>query len=328
MLDNDELKNEILFEMEDYLSEKKLRKLEDILDSVISDYQIYHLLTEKDKASNKNILMAYIDSMNLEGKSPKTIDQYKNAVLKLLEDVEKCIPDITTTDIRNHLSTYQQTHNLSKVSIDNKRRCLSAFFSWLTVEEYIDKNPMLRIKKIKQEKIIKRPFTDSELERIRDATTTEKDIALIEFLLSTGCRVSEVSACRITDIDIDRKECIVFGKGSEERKVFLSERCVFRLNKYLRKREVFPPQPLFLNNRGGKMSKESIEKLLKKIEVRSCVENIHPHRFRRTCATNLLNKGMPIQSVQKILGHKSLDTTMQYCCVDEENIRNEHRKYM
>lgn len=300
-------------------------KVDRFLTKLLVKYEITEKSTEiveYECDGNIRIVKQYIASLRLEGKSEKTLEQYARAIKKMLEAIRKPIGEITTNDIRFHLANYQST-GVSKRTLDNERRFLSAFFAWLTVEEIIDKNPMLRIKRVKQDRVLKKPFTDEEIEKIRECATKKKEKALVEFLLSTGCRVSEVSGVKIKDIDFDKLECTVFGKGSKERKVYISERCMYYLNKYLDGRK---EGYLFTGKKDRMLKKSGIESMLKKIGEKAGVDKVHPHRFRRTFATNALNKGMPIQHVQKLLGHSSMDTTMIYCVVDMDTIKMEHKK--
>lgn len=274
---------------------------------------------------NGKLTKLYVASLRLEGKSERTINQYVYAIEGMVEAINKVIPDITTNDIRYYLASYQTTNNVSQITLDNKRRYLSAFFAWLTVEEYIVKNPMLRIKRVKCCKKVKKPFTEEQITKIKDSLKTPREKALIEFCLSTGCRVSEISDLNINNVDIDRRECVVLGKGNEERVVYLSEKCVYYLKQYFKTR-TDTNIALFVGKRKQRLSKDSIECLMRKIGARNNIEKVHPHRFRRTFATNAINRGMSIQCLQKILGHKSLNTTMIYCNIDTEQVKMEHRK--
>lgn len=318
---------EMLEAMGTVLGDVALRKLDNVITVLFNRYEIKeksHELVIFD-GGNDRLINQFIASMRLEGKSENTLTQYHRAIRQLLDDLGKNITDITTNDIRYHLSMYQEQRNVSKVTIDNKRRFLSSFFSWLTTEEYIVKNPMLRIKKISQTKVIKKPFTDNELERIREVVNKKRDKALIEFLLSTGCRVSEVVGLNIEDINTVKGECTVLGKGNKERTVYISEKSMYYLMEYLSSRHD-DNKALFVGKCEKRLSKQAIEQLFRNIGKRARVDKVHPHRFRRTFATNALNKGMPIQHVQKILGHTSMDTTMVYCSVDNDSIKLEHKK--
>ena len=271
--------------------------------------------------TNEKLLQRYIATLKLEGKSDETLAQYYRSVRNFMESIQKNVADITTNDIRYYLVQYQN-RGVKKSTLDNERRNLSAYFSWLTAEEYIIKNPMLRIKKIKQDKLQKKAFSESDIERLRENANV-KERALIEFLLSTGCRVSEVVNLDLQDIDFAKGECTVFGKGRKERTVYLSERCKYYFGEYLSSRK--ESLVAFANRSGNRWSKQSIEKCLRKLGKKAGVATVHPHRFRRTFATNALNRGMKLQNVQKILGHTSMDTTLIYCVVDEDNVKMEHK---
>lgn len=317
---------ELLDAISPVMTKEQIEKVDNVLTVLFKRYFIKGMENEVIvyDGNNKRLLNLFLASMRLEGKAEDSLKQYNRAIEMMMDEIGKPLADITTNDIRYHLSMYQST-GVSKVTVDNKRRYLSTFFSWLTEEEYICKNPMLRIKKVKQDKIIKKPFSDNDLERIREVVDRQRDKALIEFLLSTGCRVSEVVHLEIENVDMVKGECIVLGKGNKERKVYISERCMYHLSKYLCSRND-DNRALFLNYHGKKLSKESIELLLTRIGKAASVDNVHPHRFRRTFATNALKRGMPLQHVQRLMGHKSLDTTMLYCSLDDDYIKLEHRK--
>lgn len=271
-------------------------------------------------------LFIFVNKKYSEG----TLEQYALAIDMLLADIGKRLPDIKTNDIRYHLAMYQTTRNVEKATVDNRRRNLSAFFSWLAKEEIIIKSPMIRIAKIKSEVEVKLPFSDDDIEKMRCATmvtrNSKRDRALIEFMLTTGCRVSEIVNLDISHVNFLREEAIVKGKGNKERKVYISRTAMHYLQEYISDREINADSPLFANKSGKRWSKQSIEKLIKSIAKKVEVDNAHPHRFRRTFATNALNKSMPVQCLQKILGHQSLDVTMRYCTVDDDTARIEHRR--
>ena len=311
------------------MDKEQIREVDIALTAVLQKYEVAERCTDialTNEQGNEKILKTYIASMRLEGHSEHTLEQYSDAVKKLLHDVPKNFADIKTNDIRYHLALYQSTHRVSPVTVDNKRRFLSTFFAWLTVEEIIPKNPMLRIKRIKQKKADKKPFSASELEKIRDNLRTPREKALVEFLLSTGCRVSEVANLRIGNIDFRAGECVVLGKGNKERTVYISDNAMYYLQKYLVERRFSASDPLFLNDRGKAMSKCSIEQLMHKIGKRAGVEKVHPHRFRRTMATNAMMRGLPIQYIQAILGHSKIDTTMIYCNASKEAVKAAYLK--
>ena len=275
--------------------------------------------------SNEKIINTYIASMRLEGRSEKTLKQYYDALTKLLDEIPKSIKDIRTNDIRYHLAHYQTTHKVSNATVNNKRKFLSAFFVWATREEIVDKNPMLKINSIKEKYVTKKPFSDIELAKIRDALEDNREKALVEFLLSTGCRVSEVAGLKVGNIDFRTGECVVLGKGNKERTVYLNNKSMYYLERYLGN-FVDADRPLFMNARGRGMTKQNIEELMRIIGKRAGVLKVHPHRFRRTMATNAMKRGMPVQYIQVILGHSKLDTTMIYCIYDKEVVKAEYLK--
>lgn len=275
--------------------------------------------------SNERIINTYIASMRLEGRSEKTLKQYYDALTKLLDEIPKSIKDIRTNDIRYHLAHYQCTHKVSNATVNNKRKFLSAFFVWATREEIVEKNPMLKINSIKEKYVTKKPFSDIELAKIRDALKDNREKALVEFLLSTGCRVSEVAGLKVGNIDFRTGECVVLGKGNKERTVYLNNKSMYYLERYLGN-FVDADRPLFMNARGRGMTKQNIEELMRIIGKRAGVPKVHPHRFRRTMATNAMKRGMPVQYIQVILGHSKLDTTMIYCIYDKEVVKAEYLK--
>lgn len=314
------LRNEILQKLDKNIS----NQVAPILDIVLQKYEVTEskndLVLHED--INNSLLSKYIATLRLEGKSENTIKQYYDAVNLLLVSLNKNIDKITTNDIRYHLAMYQRTRKISKKTLDNKRRYLSTFFSWLTQEEYIIKNPMLRIKRIKQDEIIKKPFSDTDIEKIRQCTKNKKEVALVEFMLSTGCRVSEVVNLNKEDIDMAKRECIVKGKGRKERKVYLSEKCMFYLGDYLGGSK---NGALFTNAYGNRITKTNIESLMRRWSKKIGVK-VYPHRFRRTFATSMLHKGMALHHVQRLLGHSSPDTTLIYCMIEDEQVKFEHQK--
>lgn len=323
----EQLRQELLRAVMRVLGEEASNRLDMVFSVILHKYNVENKQTEVAiyDDSNMRIVKNYIAALRLEGKSEKTIDQYYRIVCDFLKAIGKHIKKILTGDIRYYLARYLTDRKVQKSTLDNQRRGLSAFFGWLATEGYIDKNPMLRVKRIKADYKIKKAFSDMEVEQLREAANTAKEKALIEFLLSTGCRVTEVSRLHVQDIDFSKKECVVYGKGNKERKVYLTDKCLFYLNLYLTTRNE-ESTSLFTNRNHYGMTKGNIETLLRKIGKRAGVDKVHPHRFRRTFATNAINKGMPVQYVQKILGHKSLNTTMIYCNLDEDNIKMEHRR--
>ena len=325
----EKFRTELLAILDKKMDKEQINEVDIALTALFCKYEVVEQCTDLvpvNEQGNEKILKTYIASMRLEGHSDRTLEQYRDAVVKLLEDIPKDFAEIRTNDIRFHLAKYQSTHKVSSVTVDNKRRFLSTFFAWLTAEEIISKNPMLRIKRIKQKKVDKKPFSAAEMEKIRDCLKTSREKALVEFMLSTGCRVSEVAHLRMENIDFRTGECTVLGKGNKERTVYISDNAMYYLQRYLAERSWNASSPLFLNKRGIGMSKCSIEHLVRQIGRRAGVEKVHPHRFRRTMATNAAKRGLPIQYIQAILGHSKIDTTMIYCSVSKESVKEAYFK--
>lgn len=328
---NEIFRGELISEMSVVLNHEQVNYLDIVITKMLTHFDIIQKSTEIGfyDYSNENLKKKFIASLRLEGKSEQTLAQYSLAIDMMYADIDKDVTRITTNDIRYHLAMYQSIRKVSKSTVDNKRRNLSSYFSWLTREEFIDKNPMLRIAKIKTEKKVKLPFTDNEIEKLKDTVQYTNDPlrnrAIIEFLLTTGCRVSELINLDISNVNFIKNECIVLGKGSKQRKVYISDKAMYHINEYLKTRKN-ENDILFVNKNGERMSKQAVEKILKAIAKYAGVSKVHPHRFRRTFATNALNRGMSIQHLQRILGHASLDTTMIYCCIDEDEIKLEHKR--
>ena len=323
----EKLRKELSMLATKFMSNDQIQLFDICVTGLLHEYEISAKQTEIIACDNKNdkYIKTYIATLRLEGKSEGTIKQYFDAIQAMLSDIDKNLCDITTNDIRFHLSNYQAHHNVSNTTVDNKRRFLSAFFRWLTVENIIPKNPMLQIKKVKDKYCCKKIFTDEELERMRNHTCDIIDRALMEVLLSTGCRVSEVSQANITDIDFAKGECVVTGKGNKERIVYINDKAMYYLQQYLNTRSDHT-SPLFINCRGNRMSKETIRKRLNKISQVSHVSHVHPHRFRRTMATTLCKHGMSVKYIQKILGHTKIETTMIYCMINNDLVRAAYKQ--
>lgn len=318
---------ELLMMLDKSMSKELVSVVDMALTALFQKYDVSEACTDLAVCddSNERIINTYIASMRLEGRSEKTLKQYYDALTKLLDEIPKSIKDIRTNDIRYHLAHYQATHKVSNATVNNKRKFLSAFFVWATREEIVDKNPMLKINSIKERYVTKKPFSDIELAKIRDALEDNREKALVEFLLSTGCRVSEVAGLKVGNIDFRTGECVVLGKGNKERTVYLNNKSMYYLERYLGN-FVDADRPLFMNSRERGMTKQNIEELMRIIGKRAGVSKVHPHRFRRTMATNAMKRGMPVQYIQVILGHSKLDTTMIYCIYDKEVVKAEYLK--
>jgi integrase/recombinase XerD len=278
---------------------------------------------------NEALLGVFIAAKNVEGCSAKSLKYYGATIRQMLDCVEKPIREITTDDLRVYLADYQKMRNSSKVTVDNMRRILSSFFGWLEDEDYILKSPVRRIRKIKADKTIKEAFSDEGLELLRDACTEIRDLAMIDILASTGMRVGELVGLNREDINFQERECVVFGKGNTERLVYFDARTKIHLRNYLDSRaDDCPALFVSLKHPYKRLMIGGVETRLRNIGKRADIQKVHPHKFRRTLATRAIDKGMPIEQVQRLLGHVKIDTTMTYAMVSQTNVKNSHRKYM
>ena len=297
-----------------------------LLDKVLKKYLDYNINQEN---TNNDMIHNFIKSKRLEGCSARTIKYYNYNLIKYLEYSNKNFNQIDTNDLRLYLDYYQMNNNVSRISIDNIRRVLSSFFNWLEEENYIIKNPMKRIHKIKVDKIIKETYSDEMILALKDNVKSERDLAIIELLSSTGMRVGELVKLNIRNIDFENKECIVFGKGNKERKVFFDAGTKVHLKEYLNTR-CDDNEALFvsLNKPYLRLQISGVEIMLRKLGKSIGLLKVHPHKFRRTLATKAIDKGMPIEQVQKLLGHSKIDTTLEYAMVDINNVKLSHKRYI
>lgn len=315
---------EIINDMADVLNTAQLKRLQEVL--------LKHLVEgrpTKQKINNSEFLQRFLEAKKIEGCSERTIQYYRTTVNKLLSKVTQPIRKVTTEDMREYLVDYQKVNNCGKTTIDNVRRNISSFFSWLEEEDYILKSPMRRIHKIRTKKAVKKVITDEEIERLRDGCTCLRDVAMIDLLYSTGIRVGELVRLNVTDINFNERECVVFGKGDKERRVYFDAKAKIHLQDYLNSRND-DNLALFvtLDRPFDRLKISGVEIRLRELGRSLNLEKIHPHKFRRTMATRAIDKGMPIEQVQKILGHSQIDTTMQYAIVNQNNVKAAHRKYI
>lgn len=327
---NEPMISEILQEMLPVLDNSQLAKLKGVLEHKLWNVEIVNKTVEDsfDK-SNKEFTELFISAKRVEGCSPKTLRYYLATINKMTDTVGKHITKITTEDLRKYLSDYHEENNCSKSNIDNIRRILSSFFSWLEDEDYILKSPVRRIHKIKSSKTVKETYTDEMLERMRDNCDSLRDLAIIDMLASTGMRVGELVHLNIEDVDFENRECIVLGKGSKERPVYFDARTKIHLRNYLESRNDDNPA-LFVSmlKPHNRLKISGVEIRLRELGQKLDITKVHPHKFRRTLATRAIDKGMPIEQVQKLLGHSKIDTTMQYAMVNQENVKLSHRKFI
>lgn len=314
----------IMNEMTEYLNIHQLKKLQEVLLKNLSEGT-----QEKIAVSNQDYLKLFLAAKKIEGCSDRTIKYYQSTIEHMLANIATPVRKITTDEVRSYLVAYQQINNCSKVTVDNVRRNISSFFSWLEEEDCILKSPMRRIHKIKTKTIVKEVISDEIIELMRDHCTKLRDIAMIDMLYSTGIRVGELVNLNITDVNFQQRECIVYGKGDKERRVYFDAKTKIHLQKYLDSRTDRNPALFVTLNAPYKRLKISgVEIRLRNLGRSLGLPRIHPHKFRRTMATRAIDKGMPIEQVQKILGHSQIDTTMQYAIVNQTNVKNSHQKYI
>lgn len=308
----------------------KVQAVKTVIASVVSKFEV--TIKEQEETgflNNSDLLQKFLDAKSIEGCSEKTTAYYRKTLEGMIKAVGKPLITVETDDLRKYLSEYQINNGSSKVTIDNIRRIISSFFSWLEEEDHILKSPARRIHKIKTDKIVKEVYTDEELEKMRDSTNNIRDLALIDMLASTGMRVGELVKLNKDDIDFQNRECIVFGKGNKERKVYFDARAKIHLEEYLESR-TDENDALFvsLHQPHSRITINGVESRLKSIGSSLGIKKVHPHKFRRTLATTAIDKGMPVEQLQKLLGHERIDTTMQYAMVKQSNVKDSHRRFI
>ena len=314
----------IINDMTDVLDVQQLKKLEEVLVYRLSEEERY-----KDVHSNEEFLEMFLTAKRLEGCSDRTIACYRFTLSKMLNDINIPIIKIKTENLRDYLAGYQKKNNCSKTTIDNVRRYMSSLFTWLEEEDYVLKSPMRRIHKVKTVKRIKEAMSDETIERLRDGCEELRDLAMVDVLLSTGMRVGELVGLDIADLNLANMECIVYGKGGKERKAYFDAKSKLHLEEYLASRKDDNPA-LFvsLKEPHTRITISGVETRIKTLSRKLEIEGLHPHKFRRTMATKAINKGMPIEQVQKLLGHNQIETTLQYALVNQENVKLAHRRYV
>ncbi|MDY5233804.1 MAG: site-specific tyrosine recombinase/integron integrase [Faecalicoccus sp.] len=311
-----------------YLSNAQTEKLQEVLQHTLFNCDV--TLSEKSKdISGENLVESFLSAKKIEGCSEKTLKYYYAAIQSMLDEIKKDAKHIVTDDIRCYLTEYQANKKSSKTTIDNIRRILSSFFSWLEDEDYILKSPVRRIHKVKTGTNIKETYSDEALEIMRDNCVELRDLAIIDMLASTGMRVGEMVLLNREDVDFNERECVVFGKGNKERIVYFDARTKIHLQNYLSKRKDNNPA-LFVSLKApyDRLKIGGIEVRLRNFGKQLGLNKVHPHKFRRTLATVAIDKGMPIEQLQKLLGHSKIDTTLQYAMVKQSNVKIAHRKYI
>lgn len=320
--------NDVLSSLKDF-DQKTLDRIENILYVNFENYEVKEKCTQVVVHDNSNLglIKKFIATKKLEGKSIRTLKKYQPELEMLHYFLGKDFHNLTTYDLRYYLAQYKEHRKISNRTLDNMRKTISSFFTWMYDEGYIIHNPAKALKQIKYTKTVKKPFTVIEREKLKNACSTKRDLALVEFLYASGLRVSEVASINIDNIDFISREATVVGKGSKERKFYLSEICVEYLKSYINSR-TDRNNALFVSTKRpyNRLTKEGIESIVKRIGKKAGVSNVHPHRFRRTLATDLVRKNVPIQDVAHILGHADLRTTQVYVCLDQESVKYNYNK--
>lgn len=317
--------------MKSTLTVVQLEQLNGVLDSVLAGYEVSPMPTSDEVRNKENaeLLDVFLSAKRIEGCSEKSMHYYKSSIEKLVSAVKKNVRKIDTNDIRRYLADIQTERSLSKVTIDNLRRIFSSFFSWLEDEDYIVKSPVRRIHKVRTDTLVKEVLTDENIEVLRDSCQELRDIALIDMLASTGMRVGELVKINREDVDFQERQCVVFGKGNKEREVYFNARTKIHLKKYLDSRtDDNPALFVSLTKPYNRLSISGVEVRLRNLGKQANLNKVHPHKFRRTLATMAIDRGMPIEQVQKLLGHVKIDTTLHYAMVNQTNVKIAHRKFL
>ena len=322
---------EILQRMQGCLNNAQMRQLQEVLSISLGDKQVIQLtdLNSSVDVNNDELLERFLSAKRVEGCSIKTLKYYRVTLKRFINTLQQHLTQITTDDLRNYLSQYQKINQCGKTNMDNIRRILSSLFGWLEEEDYILKSPVRRIRKVKSMQTVKETYTDEALEQLRDACTNLRDLSIIDLLASTGMRVGELVRLNIADVDFENRECVVLGKGDKERPVYFDARTKIHLRNYLLSRNDDNPA-LFvsLNKPYNRLQISGVEIRLRKLGECLGSVRVYPHKFRRTLATKAIDKGMPIEQVQCLLGHARIDTTMQYAQVNQSNVKASHRRYI
>lgn len=327
---NQKFISEVIQGMLGSLNNAQLERLQEVLQHAFFNKEVIEKEADaNDATTNEQLLEAFLAAKRIEGCSEKSLNYYKATIEAMFGNVGKPVQQMETDDLRSHLTEYQKEKKSSKVTIDNIRRILSSFFSWLEDEDYIIKSPARRIHKVKAAQTIKETYTDENLETMRDNCGNLRDLALIDMLASTGMRVGELVLLNRDDINFEERECVVLGKGNKERVVYFDARAKIHLKNYLDERSDDNPA-LFVSLRAPykRLQIGGVEVRLRKMGRQLGINKVHPHKFRRTLATMAIDKGMPIEQLQRLLGHQRIDTTLQYAMVKQSNVKAAHRKYI
>ena len=321
--------SEVMQQMLPHLDNAQMQQLQKVLENTLFGCEITAQIEKKDTNDNPKLIDAFVSAKRIEGCSEKTLKYYRTTIETMVDSTDRGIRHIQTEDLRSYLTDYQSRNQSSRVTIDNIRRILSSFFSWLEDEDYILKSPVRRIHRIKTGTNIKETYSDEALELMRDNCSELRDLAIIDMLASTGMRVGEMVLLNRSNIDFNERECIVFGKGSKERVVYFDARTKIHLQNYLESRtDDNPALFVSLKSPHERLKIGGVEVRLREFGKQLGINKVHPHKFRRTLATMAIDKGMPIEQLQQLLGHRKIDTTLQYAMVKQSNVKIAHRKYI
>lgn len=325
----EEMMAEVMQQMLPYLDNAQLKQLKQVMEQTLFRYEVTGAEVKSREDDSNDLIGMFLAAKRIEGCSEKTLKYYRTTIGAMASSFDKNVRHILTEDLRTYLTEYQSMKQSSRVTIDNIRRILSSFFSWLEDEDYIVKSPVRRIHKVKTASSIKETYSDEDLEKMRDNCAELRDLAMIDMLASTGIRVGEMVLLNRDDIDFTERECVVFGKGDKERVVYFDARTKLHLQEYLKSRTDDNPA-LFVALRAPyeRLQIGGIEYRLREMGRRLNISKVHPHKFRRTLATMAIDKGMPIEQLQRLLGHQRIDTTLQYAMVKQSNVKMAHRKYI
>ena len=327
-MEKEDFLSKLLDAMKPFIWKKDVKVVNDVLKDFFIGIEV-RKIDDGNPITNEDALILFVDAKRIEGCSERSLKYYNFTLKAMFKEITKNYLVIETEDLRKYLSDYAQKSNASKITVDNVRRVISTFFSWLESENYIMKSPTKRIHKIKVGKVVKETYTDEMVELIRQNANSLRDLTIIDFLISTGVRVGELVKLNISDLNLDEKECVVIGKGNKQRKVYFDARTKIEINQYLESRND-ENKALFvsLSKPFDRLQISGVETVLKKIGKKTGLGKVHPHKFRRTLATKAIDKGMPIEQVQRMLGHAKIDTTLEYAMVDENNVKISHKKFL
>lgn len=325
----EQLIDSVLQALQGVLDCQQTKCLKQVLRQTLQTVKITPIEQQDPQCDNLALLQTFLSAKQIEGCSERSMHYYQSVIEPFLNTACLSVQQISTAVVRQYLSDYQSRHNVSKVTIDNMRRILSSFFAWLEDEDYIVKSPVRRIHKVKTDSLIKETLSDEQLERMRDQCRHLRDLAMLDLLASTGMRVGELVRLNRTDLNIQERQCVVFGKGNKERIVYFNARAKIHLEAYLRERSDDNPA-LFvgLQSPFRRLQISGVERRMKHLGRCADIERVHPHKLRRTLATTAIDKGMPIEQVQRLLGHVRIDTTLHYAMVSQQNVKISHRKYL